>query len=204
MTARNRNSSALAGRIGNAHCAPAARIALARVPTPGVSGSRDEQVGAATISRSGAGVFRGHVSMAADPLAGAAAICPVQPGGDSGVTPSSVLALLLLAEGEVNPLGGIVQLAFPVVLIFFMYIMLIQRPQKREQEKRQLMLAALKKNDHVLLSSGIYGVITNVREDGDELTVRVDETSGAKLRVTRAAIAKVISDEPVESTTGGK
>jgi preprotein translocase subunit YajC len=120
------------------------------------------------------------------------------------VTPSSVLALLLLAEGEQNPLGGIIQLALPVVMIFFMYIMLIQRPQKREQEKRLSMLAAMKKNDHVLLSSGIYGVITNVREDADEVTVRVDETSGAKLRVTRAAVAKIIAHEPAESTSGGK
>lgn len=119
------------------------------------------------------------------------------------MTPFCVLALLL-AEGEANPLAGIMQLAMPVVLIFFMYVMLIQRPQKREQAQRQTMLAALKKNDHVLLSSGIYGVVTNVREDADELTVRVDETSNTKLRVTRAAVARVISDEPAESASESK
>jgi preprotein translocase subunit YajC len=127
--------------------------------------------------------------------------------GDFGVTPSSFVALLLLAEGEaaaVNPLGGIMQLALPVVMIFFMYVMLIQRPQKREQEQRKVMLSALKKNDHVLLSSGIYGVVTNVREDADEVTVRVDETSNAKLRVTRSAIAKVISDEPADAAIESK
>jgi preprotein translocase subunit YajC len=118
-----------------------------------------------------------------------------------------VISLLLLAEGEAaqaNPMAGIVQLALPVVMIFFMYIVLIQRPQKREQEQRKLMLSALKKNDHVLLSSGIYGVVTNVREDADEVTVRVDDTSNAKLRVTRAAVAKVFSDEAAETTTDGK
>jgi preprotein translocase subunit YajC len=138
---------------------------------------------------------------------GAAAICPVQPGGDSGVTPSFVFSLLLLAEGEaapVNPLAGVMQLALPLVMIFFMYVMLIQRPQKREQEKRQSMLSALKKNDHVLLSSGIYGVVTNVRDDADEVTVRVDETTNAKLKVTRAAVAKVITDEPAEAASDSK
>ena len=121
------------------------------------------------------------------------------PGGDSGVTPSSFSALLLLAQGDVSPLAGILPLAMPVVVIFFMYIMLIQRPQKREQEQRQVMLSALKKNDHVLLSSGIFGVVTNVREDSDEITIRVDESSNTKLRVTRAAIARVISDQPTEA-----
>ena len=66
------------------------------------------------------------------------------------------------------------------------------------------MLSALKKNDHVLLTSGIYGVVTNVYEDGDEVTVRVDETSNTKLRVTRSAIAKVISDEPADATSDSK
>lgn len=117
------------------------------------------------------------------------------------MTPSSFSSLLLLAQGDANPLGPIVQLAMPVVLIFFMYIMLIQRPQKREQALRQSMLAALKKNDHVLLSSGIFGVVTNVREDSDEITVRVDESSNTKLRVTRAAIAKVISDQSTETAS---
>lgn len=118
------------------------------------------------------------------------------------MTPSFVHSLLLLAEGEaapVNPLAGVMQLALPIVMIFFMYVMLIQRPQKREQEQRKLMLSALKKNDHVLLSSGIYGVVTNVNPDVDEVTVRVDETTNAKLRVTRAAVAKVISDEPADA-----
>jgi preprotein translocase subunit YajC len=127
--------------------------------------------------------------------------------GDTGVTPSSFVALLLLGEGEaapVNPLASILPLAMPAVMIFFMYVMLIQRPQKREQELRKSMLSALKKNDHVLLSSGIYGVVTNVREDADEVTVRVDESSNAKLRVTRAAIAKVISDDPADATTDTK
>lgn len=123
------------------------------------------------------------------------------------MTPSSFVALLLLAQGDAapaNPLASILPLAMPAVMIFFMYVMLIQRPQKREQELRKAMLSALKKNDHVLLSSGIYGVVTNVREDADEVTVRVDESSNAKLRVTRAAIAKVITDDPADAPTDSK
>lgn len=123
------------------------------------------------------------------------------------MTPFSFVSLLLLAQGDAapaNPLASILPLAMPAIMIFFMYVMLIQRPQKREQDLRKAMLSALKKNDHVLLSSGIYGVVTNVREDADEVTVRVDESSNAKLRVTRAAIAKVITDDPADTATESK
>ena len=58
------------------------------------------------------------------------------------------------------------------------------------------MLTNLKKNDHVLLTNGIFGVVTNIRPDADEVTVRVDESSNTKLRVTRASVARVIVDEP--------
>jgi preprotein translocase subunit YajC len=57
------------------------------------------------------------------------------------------------------------------------------------------MLAGLKKNDRVITSSGIYGVVTSVQADADEVTIRVDEASNAKLRLTLSAIARVLGDE---------
>ena len=64
----------------------------------------------------------------------------------------------------------------------------------------------LKKNDHVLLNCGIFGVVTNVRPDSDEVTIRVDESSNTKLRITRGSIARVIVDDssaPAESGPTG-
>jgi preprotein translocase subunit YajC len=66
------------------------------------------------------------------------------------------------------------------------------------------MLENLKKNDHVITTGGIYGVVTNIRSDGDEVSIRVDDTTNTKLRLSRSAIARVIGDEPAaekESTS---
>jgi len=88
----------------------------------------------------------------------------------------------------------------PLLVMGVLYFMIVHRPQRREQTERMAMLSNLKKNDHVLLSSGIYGVVTNVRPDADEVTVRVDETSNTRLRVTRASVARIIVDDSAAKT----
>lgn len=109
------------------------------------------------------------------------------------------LAWSLLAQnGGPPPVSGL-QSAMPlftIVAIFVLYIMVIHRPaMRREQQARQAMLAGLKKNDRVITSSGIYGVVTSVQADADEVTIRVDEASNAKLRLTLSAIARVLGEE---------
>lgn len=107
----------------------------------------------------------------------------------------------LLAEAEQKGLLPFdIFTLLPIVGIVFLYIFIVQRPQRREQMQRQAMLSAVKKNDHVLLNCGIFGVVTNVRSDADEITIRIDETSNARMRVTRGAIARVITDEPAAKT----
>ncbi len=86
-----------------------------------------------------------------------------------------------------------------VVITALFYFMLI-RPQRREQATRQSMLDQLKKNDRVVTSGGLYGVVVNVHQGADEVTLRVDETSNTRVKVTRSSIVRVLGDEAVEST----
>ncbi len=80
-------------------------------------------------------------------------------------------------------------------LIFVMLYVMILRPQRKEQRSRRDMLSNLKKNDRVITVGGIYGVVTNVRPDGDEVTIKVDEAVNAKLRLTLSSISRVVSAE---------
>jgi preprotein translocase subunit YajC len=84
---------------------------------------------------------------------------------------------------------------FFVPLIFLFWLLLI-RPQRRDQQRRQTMLSALKANDHVMTAGGIYGVVTNVHREADVVTIKVDETNNTKLRVSLAAIARVLAEAP--------
>ena len=83
-----------------------------------------------------------------------------------------------------------------ILLVFFYLIVL--RPQRREQAQRRAMLAAVKKNDRVVTVGGIYGVVTNVHREADEVTLKVDETTNTKLRITLSSIARVVGDDSAE------
>jgi preprotein translocase subunit YajC len=73
----------------------------------------------------------------------------------------------------------------PLLLIF--YFMLIRPQQKRVKEHAQL-IAALEVGDDVLLSSGIYGAVTQI--DREMLEVEVAE--GVELRVARNAVSEIV------------
>ena len=82
-----------------------------------------------------------------------------------------------------------------LAILILMYFLLI-RPDRQKQRSHRAALENLKKNDRVVTIGGIYGLVTNIQRESDEVTIKVDETTNTKLRVTLGAIGKVISDEP--------
>ena len=109
------------------------------------------------------------------------------------------LAVLFAQEPSGAPQGGgnILTSMLPMIVVFaaFWYFILYL-PMKRERTRQAALLAAIKKNDRVLTNSGIYGVVTNVNKESNEVTLRIDETTNAKLRMTLNSIAQVLGDEP--------
>jgi preprotein translocase subunit YajC len=61
-------------------------------------------------------------------------------------------------------------------------------------KKQQDLLAAIKKNDRVVTSSGIYGTVASVDREADRVTLKIDEASNAKITVTLASLARVLRD----------
>jgi preprotein translocase subunit YajC len=114
--------------------------------------------------------------------------------------PDCTHLLLFAQEGDARPTPFGPMVLFTVVAIMFLYMFIVQRPaMKKEQVTRENMLKNLKKNDRILTSGGIYGVVTNVQLDADEITIRVDETTNTKLKITRSAVQRVLNGD-----TGGK
>lgn len=108
--------------------------------------------------------------------------------------------LLVLAQNDgaaqQSPGGGFFGLPFLLMTLMLVFYLLVLRPQRREQQSRQSMLTQLKKNDRVVTVGGIYGVVTNVRSEADEVTLKVDESSNTRLKVTLGSIARIVGDEP--------
>ena len=95
--------------------------------------------------------------------------------------------------------GGFNIMTFaPFILIglFFLVVMLpAQRRQKKQAAER---LAAMKPGAKVVTSSGIVGRIVSMKDGEDEIVIKSDDT---KLRILKAAITTVVSDETPAATS---
>ena len=83
-----------------------------------------------------------------------------------------------------------------LAVIFIIFWFLLIRPQRKRDRERREMLDALRKNDRVVTVGGIHGTIRSIR--GDELTLLVDESTNTRLRVSRSAVAQVVSETKEE------
>lgn len=92
----------------------------------------------------------------------------------------------------------------PLVAIGIAAYLLLFRPERERMRKQQGMLGSLKKNDRVVTSAGMYGIVAAVDRDADRVTLRVDDSNNVKLAVTLASIARVLRDggEGTAETSG--
>lgn len=93
-----------------------------------------------------------------------------------------------------DPMSGIVQMVPMFLMIGVLFFFMILRPQQREARAREEMLKGVKKNDRVLTTGGIFGVVTSVAPEANEVTVRVDEKNDTKLRMSLSSIARILTE----------
>lgn len=84
--------------------------------------------------------------------------------------------------------GGYTQLIFFGLLFAAMYFLMIA-PQRKKQKAHEKMLAALTTGDDIVTTGGIYGTITNVKED--RFVVRIADNT--KIEVGKAFVSGVVS-----------
>lgn len=77
----------------------------------------------------------------------------------------------------------------PIAVLFYFMIL---RPQQQQQRKQQQLLGALKKNDRVLTTSGLYGTVVAIDNDAHRVVLRVDDDRGVKLTFNKASVAQVL------------
>lgn len=74
-----------------------------------------------------------------------------------------------------------------IILIFVVFYFLLIRPQKKTQDDHRKMIAGLKKNDEIVTSGGIHGIIANVKEA--TITLKVDDN--VKVEVQKSSVASI-------------
>lgn len=87
----------------------------------------------------------------------------------------------------------------PFFLIAIAFYFMIVVPGKRERQNRMKLISELKKNDEVLTSAGIYGVVHSIKDDADEVTLKIDDN--ARIRVLKSSIVTVIKPKETSIKT---
>ena len=93
------------------------------------------------------------------------------------------------ATGTTSGAGGWIGMVLWMVILFaFMYFVMI-RPQKKEAQKKDMMLNELAVGDTVLTTSGFYGVVIDLTED--DVIVEFGSNRNCRIPMKKAAIQEV-------------
>jgi preprotein translocase subunit YajC len=96
--------------------------------------------------------------------------------------------------GAASPLAG---LPFILLLVGIFYVLLI-RPEQKKRREHEAMLASLKRNDRVTMSSGIHGRIMAM----SETTVTVEIAPKVHVEFDRGAVERVHLPDAREKERG--
>ena len=84
--------------------------------------------------------------------------------------------------------GGIMSVLPLMIGMFAIMYFLIIRPQQKQRKDREALLAAVKKGDRVVTSSGIYGTVVGLSEN----TVTLKVAEQVKMEFERSAIGRIV------------
>ncbi len=88
----------------------------------------------------------------------------------------------------------------PLVALMVLFYFLLIRPQQTRMKKHQAMIAAVKRNDQVVLSNGMIGKVTRVENE----EVQVEIAPNTNVRVVKSMISEVRSrGEPAPANDKG-
>jgi preprotein translocase subunit YajC len=99
----------------------------------------------------------------------------------------------LLAMGgspgtDPNPTGQMLSMVGTLVVCVVMFYFLLIRPQQKQRKDQEELLKAVKTGDKVLLNSGIFGIVSNVKDKS--LMVKIADN--VKIEVLKSAVGSVV------------
>ena len=103
-------------------------------------------------------------------------------------------AVPVLAQQPAPGGGGSLFSLLPMVLLFVAMYFLMIAPQRKKQKAHEKMLSELASGDEIVTSGGIYGVITNVKDD--RFVVRIADNT--KIEVGKGFVSSVVNKAGAE------
>jgi preprotein translocase subunit YajC len=96
-------------------------------------------------------------------------------------------------SGAGGGMGGGTMIIFYGLLFVAMYFLMIA-PQRKKQKELEKLIASLSTGDEIMTTGGIFGTITNVKDD--RFVVRIADNT--KIEIAKTYIGTVISKSGAE------
>jgi preprotein translocase subunit YajC len=90
------------------------------------------------------------------------------------------------AAGPSNPMDMVMQFLPLIALVILFYFLMI-RPQQRRMKQHQELITNLKRNDTVVLNSGVIGKVVRV----EDKEIGVEIAQGVTIKVVKAMVSEV-------------
>ncbi|ABV76485.1 MULTISPECIES: preprotein translocase subunit YajC [spotted fever group] len=96
-----------------------------------------------------------------------------------------------VVPAETNSLQSGLTSLIPMVLIFAVFYFLLLRPQETRRKEREKLVSEVKKGEEVLTNSGIYGIVTKVSENDNNIEIEI--AKDVRIKVLKSAIIDITS-----------
>ncbi|HTS18689.1 MAG TPA: preprotein translocase subunit YajC [Verrucomicrobiae bacterium] len=89
---------------------------------------------------------------------------------------------------EQDPKAAMLQMIVTFGILGVMFYFLLIRPQQKQRKEQENLIKNVKTGDKVLMNSGIFGIVSNVKEK----TLMVKIADNVKVEVLKSAISSVV------------
>jgi preprotein translocase subunit YajC len=104
----------------------------------------------------------------------------------------NLVDLLFLAQAaspapDAAPQPSFLVSMMPLIFIFVIFYFLLIRPQQKRQKAHEKLVSSIKTGDKVVTSSGIHGIVANVKDK----TILLKVADNVKIEFDRGSVATV-------------
>ncbi|AAU04039.1 preprotein translocase subunit YajC [Rickettsia typhi] len=92
---------------------------------------------------------------------------------------------------ETNSLQSGLTSLIPMILIFAVFYFLLLRPQEQRRKEREKLVREVKKGEEVLTNSGIYGIVTKVSENDNNIEIEI--AKDVRIKAIKSSIIDITS-----------
>lgn len=92
------------------------------------------------------------------------------------------------AGTDQDPRAGMLQMVGMFLILGVMFYFLLIRPQQKQRKEQEQLLKNVKTGDKILMSNGIYGIVSNVKDK----TLMVKIADNVKIEVLKSAVGSVV------------